>query len=186
MSHGPTFAIIGERYRLEGKVNFSLDVQMEPPDKGSSGSFSPAPVEPFVWSSHDGCSGSPPVKWNIVFGLLRDPSTRAYAYTGSRPRPLLTARIPASLHLGGVIGYIALPEFPSAIVVRSGTGTAIQNQSFGTPPDEPCEPGSSGGTIVFQAPRARNTERRRSSNRRRASYPIVSASSTMIPAGPRM
>jgi hypothetical protein len=152
MRRGPAFALIGERYLFEGKVNVSLEAQMEPRGNGGSGSFSPTPVEPFVWSTQIGCSGSPPVKWDIVYGLLRDPSTRAYAYTGSQAHRLMTARIPASLHLGGVVGYVALPEFPTAMIVRSGTGKAIQDQSFGTPAPEPCEPGSSGSTIVVGGP----------------------------------
>jgi hypothetical protein len=148
---GPVFAIIGERYRFEGKISIDLAIQMEPHTKlgGGGGSFSPEPVRPFTWSTEQGCSLHPPVRWSIMYGLLRDPSARAYAYTRALRHSVLTAPIPASLHLTGALGYVALSEFPSSVLVHSRAGKVIQRESFGAPPKERCDPGDSSGTIVF-------------------------------------
>lgn len=152
MPGGPAFAITAERYRFEGKITVDLAAQMEPHARlqGGGSSFSPDPVEPFVWSTQEGCSRRPPVSWSIVYGLLRDPSDRAYAYTGAGRHAVLKASIPASIHLNGALGYVALHEAPSRLLVRDRTGKVVQDEQLGSRTKELCKPGASSSLMVEQ------------------------------------
>jgi hypothetical protein len=137
---GPAFAIIAERYRFQGKISVDLAAQMEPHARlqGASGSFSPESTQPFSWSAEQGCSKHPSVSWSILYGLLRDPSDHAYAYTGARMHTVLTAPIPPSIHLAGALGYAVLRQAPSRLLVRDRAGKIIQDERWGSPSKEPC------------------------------------------------
>jgi hypothetical protein len=149
---GPAFAIIAERYRFEGKISVDLAAQMEPHARlqGGGSSFSPEPIEPFVWSTQEGCSRHPPVSWSIVYGLLRDPTDHAYAYTGMRRHTVLTAPIPTSTHLAGALGYAALHEAPSRLLVRDRAGKIVQDEQLRSPSKRRCNPGATSSLMVAQ------------------------------------
>jgi hypothetical protein len=53
------------------------------------------------------------------------------ARSGGVLRPLTRARIPAVLHVRGVLAYIALPGVPSEIIVRSPSGKTIATERLG-------------------------------------------------------
>ncbi len=72
---------------------------------------------------------------------------------------VLTVPIPASLQLAWALGYVALPTFPSRVLVRGRAGKVIQRESFGALPKERCNPGAS-SVMVFH------------SSARRLRYPI--------------
>jgi hypothetical protein len=141
---------MAQRYRFEGKVRVSLAVQMEPHAKlqGPESSFSPEPVQAFRWSAEEGCSRHPPLNWSIVYGLLRNPQDHAYLYTGARMHRVLTAPIPHSIHLSGVLGYAVLRGTPSRVLVRDAAGRSVEDVRLGSLPKRPCNPGSTATVAV--------------------------------------
>jgi hypothetical protein len=150
---GPAFAISAERYRFEGKIYVDLATQMEPHARltGGEGSFSPEPSSnPLTWSAEQGCSRHPPVSWSVLYGLLRDPADHVLVYTGRLGHPTRTAAIPASLHLRGVVDYVALVEPPTRVVVRDSAGSVIQDESFGSFGKVECNPEATSSLIVMQ------------------------------------
>lgn len=149
VSHGPAFAVSVLRYRFQGKLHTDLQAQMQPHGRptGASGSFSPRSREPFEWSTEQGCSAKPPVSWSIVYGLLRDPADRVVLFLGTHRQLLSRRSIPASFRLSGELGYAALHQPPSRVLVLDRAGEAVQDQVLG-PPRERCTPGESSSLMV--------------------------------------
>jgi len=143
---GPTFAISAERYRFEGKIYVSLSATTE---GGASGSFSPHPErQPLTWSTQEGCSVHPLVTWSIFFGLLRDRTDRAFVYTDRAQHRVGVAAIPPAIHLPGVLGYAALSQAPERVLVLGTHGRVIQDESFGPPRKEACNPNESSSIMA--------------------------------------
>jgi hypothetical protein len=80
--------------------------------------------------------------WTIVFGVLADPSDRAYAYTAHRRYRLRTAAIPRRFQTTGVAAYVALPEQPIRMLVTTATGGTLMREGLEPAPKERCQPGT--------------------------------------------
>jgi hypothetical protein len=153
VQHGPAFAISAERYRFEGKIYVDLTAEMEPHAalSGGGGSFSPEPTSnPLTWSAEQGCSLHPTVRWSVLYGLLRNSTDHAFVYTGQRGYGMQAAAIPASIHLHGEVAFAALTEPPNRVVVRDSAGSVIQDESFGPPGKEKCNPDVASSLMVLQ------------------------------------
>jgi hypothetical protein len=137
---GQTFTIIGERYRFEGRVYFSLASSVNrpgtPPGGGGSSSFSPS-EQPGVFVSSVQVACNPP--YALVFGLLRAPSDSVRAREGHRTTVLRQASIPAVLHARGVLVYASLAGPPSELIVRRPDGNRVLDDKLRTPPAN-CQP----------------------------------------------
>jgi hypothetical protein len=127
---GPTFAIVGERYRYEGEVHFELKAEIGEQRLLGGGSLSalggterpgqkPGPV---LLEIRKGCQ---PHEYAILYGLLKSPRDIVLARTAGALRPLHHVRMPASLHAHGVLVYIALSQVPSEVLVRTPSGKTV-------------------------------------------------------------
>jgi hypothetical protein len=127
---GPAFAIVGERYRTEGEVHFKLKVEVG--EEGLSGGgflgVVPRPERPgqkpgpFSLEISKGCQ---PHEYAILYGILKSPRDTVLARTAGALRPLSRVRMPASLHVGGVLVYVALSQVPSEVLVRTPSGKTV-------------------------------------------------------------
>ncbi len=137
LPQGPGFSITGERYSVTGKIHFGLGVEVaanaeaggliggdstiavgvEPKPKPK-----PTPSPPFALQLKTGCE---PHEYAILYGILKDPTDTVLARSSGRPQPLRRVRIPASLHVHGVLAYIALPTVPNELLVRTPTGKTV-------------------------------------------------------------
>jgi hypothetical protein len=133
---GERFAIVGERMLGEYPgTDFTAEVESQEPS-GDGGLLSAFGVgrevrlrhDPFHQQLQQGCR---PSEYAIVFGVLSAPRDTVLARSGGVLRPLTRARIPAVLHVRGVLAYIALPGVPSEIIVRSPSGKTIATERLG-------------------------------------------------------
>jgi hypothetical protein len=133
LPQGPSFSIIGERDSLMGKIHFDLRVEVaagaEVGDliRGASsivvgGHLKPKPSPPFALKMRTGCQ---PHEYAILYGVLKAPTDTVLARSSGSLQPLRRVRIPASLHVHGVLAYIALPAVPNELLVRTPTGKTI-------------------------------------------------------------
>jgi hypothetical protein len=133
LPQGPSFSIIGERDSLMGKIHFDLRVEVaagaEAGDLiGGTNTIvvgvhrKPKPSPPFALKMRTGCQ---PHEYAILYGVLKAPTDTVLARSAGSLQPLRRVRIPASLHIHGVLAYIALPAVPSELLVRTPTGKTI-------------------------------------------------------------
>jgi hypothetical protein len=144
---GPAFSIRAERYRFLGKTYVDLSAEVDAQgssEGGGSGSFSPQrSPQAFAWSTQEGCEADPSVRWSIVYGLLRDSRDTALARVGGRQYAVRVASIPGSLHAGGELAYVVLPQQPSEVLVRGASGHTLQHEDLDGLPERGCKPGES-------------------------------------------
>lgn len=139
---GPGFSIIGERYRLFGRIHTQLKLRTgegltssdegeeEGPMEGPSAfprSFAvpvkhPKPLESEV------SAGCHPHEYSIFYGLLKKPRDTVLAKLAGKLVPVLSVRIPSSLHTGGVLVYLASVSQPEEVLVRSPNGKILMNE----------------------------------------------------------
>jgi hypothetical protein len=139
---GPDFSILGERYRLFGRVHVQLKLKTgeglassgegeeegeEGPGEGPSGPFAipvrrPTPLDSEI------SSGCHPHEYSIFYGLLRKPRDTVLAKVAGKLVPMLHVRIPSSLHTGGALVYLASVSQPEEILVRSPNGKTLINE----------------------------------------------------------
>lgn len=84
-------------------------------------------ARPFTWRVATGCQ---PHEYAILYGLLRDPQDRVFVRGPDGLLPLRRARIPADLHVHGMLAYGALPSVPSEVVVRDSAGRTVLTASL--------------------------------------------------------
>ncbi len=127
---GPQFVITGFRMRFQGRIenNFSIMVMSEEllgySASGESieiGGPRPRP-SPFELQSETGCR---PHEYAIIYGLLKAPKDTVLVRTGTGFRALRRVPIPRSMHLHGVVAYVALSAFPREILVRTPAGKTM-------------------------------------------------------------
>jgi hypothetical protein len=136
------YSIRAERYRFQHWLYFNLAVSVDEIGGGSQGTnFTPESSKPLTWSTEQGCSPSASM-WTILFGVLADPSDRAYAYTARRRYRLRTATIPRRFKAAGVAAYVALSEQPLRMLVTSATGRILMQEQLESAPNEHCQPGT--------------------------------------------
>jgi hypothetical protein len=147
--------IVAKRYRFQGHLYFDLAARIDErrrPAGGGEGDFSPeGSNQPLVWSAEQGCQTHPTVRWSIVYGLLRQPHSRASARTQHRSYELRTVAIPSSFHQVGRVAYVLLPGQPSEITVEARDGRVVMDEQLGAPANERCNPGETSSLIVFAA-----------------------------------
>jgi hypothetical protein len=120
-----SYTIIGERYRFQRRVYFTLAISIDrpglPPGGGGGGSFNPSQRPGiFVYTAFGSCVPHP---YAVVFGLLRAPSDRVVVRRGSNRTVLRHIAIPTVLHAHGVLAYARLAGAPSEVIVKRPDGT---------------------------------------------------------------
>jgi len=75
-------------------------------------------------------TGCQPHEYAILYGVLKAPTDTVLARSSGSLQPLQRVRIPASLHVRGVLAYIALPALPSEVLVRTPTGKTVLTENL--------------------------------------------------------
>ena len=144
LPHRRTFTIIGERYRFQGRVYFSLAVSINrpgaPPGGGGGASFNPSESRGVLAFTFMTVCGHHP--YAVVFGLLRATTDKVVARRGHGTTVLPHVLIPGALHARGVLVYAPLAGPPSELIVRQPDGKRVLDQRF--PSNGPCP----GGAVV--------------------------------------
>jgi hypothetical protein len=147
LPQGPSFSINGERsspfpiggehHRVMGETHLDLSVEAAAEGAGgitsSSGSLIAAgerarpKSSPFALQTHTGCQ---PHEYAILYGILKAPTDTVLARSSGSLQPFRRVRIPASLHVHGLLAYIALPALPSEVLVRTPTGKTVFTENL--------------------------------------------------------
>jgi hypothetical protein len=149
---GPDFSIVGERYRLFGRVHRQLKLTTgeglvssgddeEELSEGPDESFAVKRMTPLDSALSTGCR---PHEYSIFYGLLDKPRDTVFAKVAGMLVPLNRVYIPASLHAGGVLVYVASVSQPEEIVVRSPSGKVVMSEDLSSQGRETCEGESEG------------------------------------------
>jgi hypothetical protein len=75
-------------------------------------------------------TGCQPHEYTILFGLLRAPADTVLARSPGSLQPFQRVRIPAGLHVGGVLAYIPLSAVPSEVLVRTPAGKTVFTENL--------------------------------------------------------
>ena len=160
---GLAFSIVGERYRLFGRIHTQLKLKIgegllgsgegeeeepnEEPNEGRSGSFA-VPVKRTTPLDSEVSAGCHPHEYSVFYGLLKQPRDTVLAKVAGKLVPVLRAGVPASLHSGGgVLVYLASERQPEEVVVRSPSGKVVTSEDLSrasTEGRETCEGESEG------------------------------------------
>jgi hypothetical protein len=139
---GPRFSIVGERYRLFGRVHTQLrlttgeglvssdeggEEEEESVSEGSNGSFGIS-VKRTIPLDSEVSAACHPHEYSIFYGLLKQPRDTVLAKIAGKLVPLLRVRIPRSLHAGGLLVYLASVSQPEEVLVRSPSGKTLMNE----------------------------------------------------------
>lgn len=164
---GPDFSIVGERYRLFGRIHTQLKLRtgeglvssdeggegedeeegLASLNEGSNGSFA-VPVKRTTPLNSEISAGCHPHEYSIFYGLLKQPRDTVLAKVAGKLVPALRVRVPASLHAGGVLVYLTSNGQPEDVVVRAPSGKVVMSENLSqkaTEGRETCE-GESEGT----------------------------------------
>lgn len=141
---GPRFSIIGERYRLFGRLHTQLRLSTgeglvssdeegegeenvtEDPNESVAG-----PVTRMTPLDSEVSAACHPHEYSIFYGLLKHPQDTVLAKIAGKLVPVLSVRIPGSLHTGGVLVYLASVGQPEEILVRSPNGKTVMTEDRG-------------------------------------------------------
>jgi hypothetical protein len=138
---GPGFSIVGERYRLFGRIHTQLKLKIgegllgsgegeeEEPNEGRSGSFA-VPIKHTTPLDSEVSAGCHPHEYSIFYGLLKQPGDAVLAKVAGKLVPVLRVGIPASLHAEGVLVYLASSGRPEEVVVRSPSGKLVMSDDL--------------------------------------------------------
>jgi hypothetical protein len=138
---GPRFSIVGERYRLFGRLHTQLKLSTgeglvssdeegegeenvtEGPDESVAG-----PVKRTTPLDSEVSAACHPHEYSIFYGLLKQPRDTVLAKIAGKLVPVPSVRIPGSLHTGGVLVYLASVSQPEEILVRSPNGKSVMDE----------------------------------------------------------
>jgi hypothetical protein len=162
---GPGFSIVGERYRLFGHIHTQLklmageglvgsdegegeeeDEEEEGPVRGPSGPFA-LPMRHTTPLDSEVTAGCRPHEYSIFYGLLKRPHDTVLAKVAGKLVPVLRVRIPVSLHVSGVLVYVASDSQPEEVLVRTPSGKVVTSENLSraaTEGRETCEGESEG------------------------------------------
>ena len=144
---GPEFSIVGERYRYAGHLHTKLALgtgprapEPEPESESEQIPFGDLPRGSRAHELHElqgpldykSTSSCHPHEFAIVFGLLRHPRDAAFAEVAGKLVAMTPVHIPASLHMPGVLVYLASQGSAEEILVRSPSGQVQMRQDFRT------------------------------------------------------
>ena len=136
------FSIGGERSSAKSATHFDLSVEVAVEEGagglvsgaggivvgGSSVGGTPTPKSsPFALQMATGCQ---PHEYAILFGVLSAPADTVLARSSGSLQPFQRVRIPASLHVRGVLAYIPLAAVPSEVLVRTPTGKTVFTENL--------------------------------------------------------
>ena len=136
VAEGPSFSIVGERFRLGGHLQLELRLEtgLQAESEGTTnqagsivevGRRPRARPKPFELQVKTGCT---PHEYAILFGVLRDRGDTVLAKSGSTATPLQRVSIPSTLHIPGVLAYTALPGVPNELVVHARNGKVVMRE----------------------------------------------------------
>jgi hypothetical protein len=136
---GPSFSIVGERFRLFGRVHTQLklrtgkglassDEEVEANFTGGPSGSVALPVRRITPLDSEVSAACSPHEYSIFYGLLKQPRDTVVAKIAGKLVPVLRVRIPSSLHAGGLLVYLASVSQPEEILVRSPSGKVIVNE----------------------------------------------------------
>ena len=154
---GPRFSIVGERFRLYGRARLQLKLTTgeglitttsydEEGTESPLESF-PVPVKRTAPLNSEITAGCSPHEYSIFYGLLSQPRDVVLAKISGKLAVLPRVQIPPSLHIRGVLVYLASTAQPEKIVVRSPSGKLLMSEdraSQTTEGRETCEGESEG------------------------------------------
>jgi hypothetical protein len=137
---GPRFSIVGERYRLFGRVHTQLKLStgeglVSSDEGGEEEDFTEGPNESFAVPvkrmtplDSEVSAACHPHEYSIFYGLLKESHDTVLAKVAGKLVPVLTVRIPSSLHAGGALVYLASISQPEEVLVRSPSGKTLMNE----------------------------------------------------------
>jgi hypothetical protein len=157
--HGPSFTIVGERYRFLGRVY--VDEKAELSDMGStstgsvvwseSNSNNPSKERLFVAHTSEGCEPHP---FELVYGLLSTTKDTVLARLAGRLEALHRVAVPPQLHTSGMLVYGAFSTLPTELVVHDARGRTVFTEDRGKLAElerQQCKRGVTGTVHVFSA-----------------------------------
>jgi hypothetical protein len=139
---GPSFSIVGERYRLFGRVHTQLKLttgeelvssdedEGEEEPNAADGLVGSVPVRRTTPLDSEISAACHPHEYSIFYGLLKQPRDTVLAKVAGKLVPVLRVRIPRSLHAGGLLVYLASASRPEELLVRSPSGKVLMNEDF--------------------------------------------------------
>jgi hypothetical protein len=138
---GPSFSIVGERYRLFGRVHTQLKLRTgeglgssdegeEEEPSATDGLIESVPARRTAPLDSEISAGCHPHEYSIFYGLLKQPRDTVLAKIAGKLVPVLRVRIPSSLHAGGLLVYLASASRPEELLVRSPSGRIVMNEDL--------------------------------------------------------
>jgi hypothetical protein len=163
--HGPAFSIVGERYRFLGHVYVQAKAELSGGEGGSSGGMlwsqggvnAPGEGQLFMSQSSEGCEPHP---FELVYGLLRNPTDTVLLESAGHLIALPKVAIPRQLHTAGVLVYGAFSTLPSELIVRNARGKTLYSEDrrqLAKLELQQCERGASGALHAFRGSAAVHT-----------------------------
>jgi hypothetical protein len=134
LPQGTRFSIVGERTTFMGHSNTQLRTEVAEPLGGlsllgsaSESASAPPRHSPFALQLNTGCE---PHEYAIVYGVLKSPRDVVLVRVAGKLEPLRRVRIPAILHVHGVLAYAAVPAVPEELLVRAPSGRTVATQKL--------------------------------------------------------
>ncbi len=140
---GPSFSIVGERYRLFGRVHTQLKLRMGEglvsSDEGEEEEEEPSVADGLIGSvvlrrtaplDSEISAGCDPHEYSIFYGLLKQSRDTVLAKVAGKLVPVLRVPIPGSLHAGGLLVYLASTSRPEELLVRAPSGKIVMNEDL--------------------------------------------------------
>jgi len=139
---GPSFSIVGERYRLFGRVHTQLKLRTgeglasseegeEEEPSATDGLVESVPARRTAPLDSEISAGCHPHEYSIFYGLLKQPRDTVLAKIAGKLVPVLRVHIPSSLHAGGLLVYLASASRPEELLVRAPSGKIVMNEDLG-------------------------------------------------------
>jgi hypothetical protein len=129
---GPTFSIVGQRYRFWGHTHLEISKRFREPwrvaDAGSESTWDDSHLLAEAITVAAGCQVRP---FTVLYGLLSRSDDVVFARVAGRMTRLDRVGLPASLHTQGVLVYGATSRAPSEFTVRTRAGRLIRLNEVG-------------------------------------------------------
>jgi hypothetical protein len=132
---GPSFTIVGERYRLLGHTHVGFHLGLSSLSPALNALLESAPPFPAFSRgaaafTHEESTECEPHPYEIVYGLLDDPRDTVLARTSEGLVPLASVQLPPAFHTTGALAYGAFSPPPTELVVRNAAGKEIAHESL--------------------------------------------------------
>jgi hypothetical protein len=135
LPHGARFEISAFQTRFMGRIETNIQAAVLNPEPFFIGVFAssfesgpePRARGPLKLETETGCS---PRRYALLYGLLKAPEDTVLARVHGRSKAFRVVPLPPSLHLHGVLAYIALPALPSEVIVRAPDGRTVFTKSY--------------------------------------------------------